>query len=68
MSNITKNWIRAVVFTGLLAWPVVESYRLWATTQKMTKALALERSVRAKLETARAKHVQVATTAPEPPK
>ena len=38
----------------------MESYRLWDTTQKMTDAQALERSVRTKLEAARAKHVQVA--------
>ncbi|HXJ60679.1 MAG TPA: hypothetical protein VNU68_28870 [Verrucomicrobiae bacterium] len=68
MSNKAKIWIRVVVFTGVLAWPAVETYRFWTTLQKMKEAQALERSVRAKLETARAKHVQVATTSAEPAK
>lgn len=60
MNSKTKIWIRVVVFTGLLAWPAVETYRLWDTTEKLTEAQALERSVRVKLEAARAKSVQVA--------
>lgn len=60
MNTKTKNSIRVVVFAAILAWPAVETFRLWDTTQKMTEAQALERSVRTKLEAARAKHVQVA--------
>ena len=60
MNSQTKIWIRVVVFAGVLAWPAVETYRLWDTTQKLTEAQALERSVRVKVEAARAKNVQVA--------
>lgn len=66
MSIKTKIWIRVVVFAGLLAWPGVETYRLWVTTQRMEQAQALERSVRVKLEAARAKHTQVAGTPAKP--
>ena len=60
MNIKTKNSIRVGVIAAILAWPAVETYRLWDTTQKMTEAQALERSVRTKLEATRAKHVQVA--------
>jgi hypothetical protein len=60
MNSTTKIWIRVIVFAGILAWPAIETYRLWDTTQKLTEAQALERSVRVKLEAARAKNVQVA--------
>jgi hypothetical protein len=60
MSIKTKIWIRTVVIVGLIAWPGYETYKLWWTTQKMAEAQALERTVRAKLEATRAKHVQVA--------
>lgn len=66
MSSQTKNCIRVAVIAGVLAWPVFETYRLWVTTQQMQQALALERTVRAKLEATRAKHVEVATTPPTP--
>lgn len=66
MSIKTKVWIRVVVFAGILAWPGVETYRLVVTTQKMEEAFALERSVRGKLEAARAKHTQVAVTPANP--
>jgi Tfp pilus assembly protein PilE len=68
MSIKVKICIRVVVIVALLAWPGVETYRLWVTTQKMSEAQALQRSVQAKLEAARAKHVQVATTAAQPAK
>jgi Tfp pilus assembly protein PilE len=64
MNNTTKIWIRVVVIVGILAWPAVETYRLLDTTQKLTEAQALERSVRVKLEAARAKNVQVAGSSP----
>ena len=54
----TKNLIRTVVALGVLAWPAVEAYRLWATTQQLHQAQALERSVTAKLDSARARHSQ----------
>ena len=60
MSNNAKVWIRVVVIAGIVAWPTVESYRLWDTTQKMQVALALEHSVAVKLEVTRAKQAQVA--------
>jgi hypothetical protein len=63
MSNTTKIWIRAVVLAAIVAWPTVETCRLWATQQQLEKALALERSVQTKLEAARAKKVQVAGSA-----
>ncbi len=62
MNTKNKIWIRVIVIVGIFAWPATESYRLYLTTQKMAAAQALERSVRAKLEAARAKHVQVAST------
>lgn len=60
MNSTAKIWIRVVVIAGILAWPGIETYRLWITTQKLTEAQALERSVRVKLEAARAKSVDVA--------
>jgi hypothetical protein len=62
MSIKTKIWIRSIVIAGILAWPGVESFRLWDTAQKLAGAQALERSVKVKLEAARARHVQVAST------
>ena len=54
----TKNLVRTVVILGVVAWPTVESYRLWSTTQRLHEAQALERSVTAKLDAARARHAQ----------
>lgn len=66
MSTKTKFWIRVTVVAGILAWPAVESYRLWDTTQKLEQAQALERSVQVKLEATRAKHTEVAGTPANP--
>ncbi len=66
MNSKIKIWIRVIVLVGILSWPRVETYRLWVTTQKMVQAQALERSVRAKVEAARARHVQVVNAAPAP--
>lgn len=55
-----KNIVRTVVVLGVLAWPAVETIRLWATTQKLHEAQALERSVTAKLASVRAQHAQIA--------
>lgn len=60
MNSTAKIWIRVVVIAGILAWPGIETYRLLDTNQKLIEAQALERSVRVKLEAARAKNVQVA--------
>ena len=60
MNSKTKFWIRVVVVVGLLAWPGVESYRLWVTNQKARESQALQQSVQVKLQAARAKHTQVA--------
>lgn len=60
MNTKTKFWIRVLVIAGLLAWPAVETYRLWTANQKLADAQALQRSVQAKVEAARAKQVQVA--------
>ncbi len=54
----TKNLIRTVVILGVIAWPTIEAYRLWVTTQQLHQAQALERSVTAKLDSARARHSQ----------
>jgi hypothetical protein len=55
-----KNLIRTFVILGILAWPTVETYRFWRTTQKLAEAQALEQTVTAKLENARARNAQVA--------
>jgi hypothetical protein len=60
MKTTTKFWIRTLVLAGLIAWPSVETYRLWATNQKLAEAQALRQSVQAKLDSTRAKQVQVA--------
>lgn len=60
MNTQTKTWIRAAVVAGVIAWPAVETFRLIATQQKLAEAETLQQTVQAKLDTARAKHVQVA--------
>ena len=60
MNSTAKIWIRVIVIAGILAWPGIETYRLLETNQKLVEAQTLERSVRVKLEAARAKNVQVA--------
>ena len=60
MNTKTKFWVRLVVLVAVLAWPAVETWRLWDTKQKLVEAEALHRTVQAKYEAVRAKHVQVA--------
>jgi hypothetical protein len=60
MSNNVKIVIRVVVIVGLVAWPSVETFRLWQTAQQMKEAQALERKVAAKLDATRAKQAQIA--------
>ena len=59
----TKNLIRTVVVLGMVAWPSVETYRLWKTTQQLEQAQALERSVTAKLASAQARHAHAQVAA-----
>lgn len=60
MNTKTKFWVRLVVVVAVLAWPAVETWRLWDTKQKLEEAQALQRRVQTKYEATRAKHVQVA--------
>jgi Tfp pilus assembly protein PilE len=60
MNTKTKFWIRVVVLVAVLAWPAVETWRLFDTKQKLKDAQALQQRVQTKYEAARAKHVQVA--------
>jgi hypothetical protein len=59
-----KNWIRTVVIVGIVAWPTVETYRLWAMTQKLQAAQALQRTADQNLAAAREKHAQIAKAEP----
>lgn len=60
MNTKTKFLVRLVVLAAVLAWPAVETWRLLDTKQKLVEAQALNRTVQAKYEASRAKHVQVA--------
>jgi predicted negative regulator of RcsB-dependent stress response len=60
MNTKTKFWIRVLVVAGIVAWPSVETYRLWATNQKLVEAQVLQKTVQAKVDSVRAKHTQVA--------
>ena len=60
MNTQSKTFVRAAVVAGLLAWPGVETFRLIATQQQAAAAEELQRSVQAKLDVVRAKHVQMA--------
>jgi len=66
MNTSNKTLIRAVILAGVLAWPTVETCRLWATKQKLVEAQELQLSVQTKLEAARAKNVQVAGSVDAP--
>jgi hypothetical protein len=45
----TKNWIRLVVASALLAWPGVETYRYYVATQQLAAATQLQESVTMKV-------------------
>jgi Tfp pilus assembly protein PilE len=60
MNTKTKFLVRLVVLAAVLAWPAVETWRLFDTKQKLTEAQALQQRVQTKYEATRAKHVQVA--------
>jgi hypothetical protein len=54
----TKNWIRIGVLTALLAWPAVESYRLYVAQQQLEASLKLQSQVNGRLQIARLNHTQ----------
>jgi hypothetical protein len=54
----TKNWIRVSVVAALLAWPGVETYRLFVAKQQATTCLERQKSVEIAL--ARLKSVEMA--------
>ena len=60
MNTKTKFWALLVVVAAVLSWSAVETWRLWDTKQKLVEAQSLQRTVQAKYEATRAKHVQVA--------
>jgi hypothetical protein len=61
-----KNWIRAAVLTGLLAWPGLETYRLWVAKKQLTASAELERSVSQRLVSLKKLHVpSLAPSEPE---
>ncbi len=49
----TKNCIRVAVLIGLLAWPAVESYRLYLAQKQLEASLLLESQVNGRLQMAR---------------
>jgi len=56
----SKNCIRIAVLTALLAWPAVETYRLYAARQELTASNKLQQSVNARLAQLRST-TQIAT-------
>ena len=61
-----KNLVRTVVLLGLIAWPGVESYRLWEAQQDLASRQKVEAKVTTRLAMAKAKNSQLATVAPDP--
>jgi regulatory protein YycH of two-component signal transduction system YycFG len=61
-----KNLVRTVVLFGLVAWPAVESYRLWEAQQDLASRQKVEAKVTTRLAMAKAKNAQLATVAPDP--
>ena len=61
-----KNLVRTVVLLGLVAWPAVESYRLWEAQQDLASRIKVESKVTTRLAMAKAKNAQLATVAPDP--
>jgi hypothetical protein len=56
----SKNCIRIVVLTALVAWPTVETYRLYVAKQELAASSQREQSVNARLAQLRST-TQVAT-------
>ena len=61
-----KNLVRTVVLLALIAWPAVESYRLWEAQLDLASRLAVESKVTTRLAMAKARDAQLATVAPDP--
>ena len=61
-----KNLVRTVVLLGLVAWPAVESYRLWEAQQDLASRIKVESKMTTRLAMAKAKNAQLATVAPDP--
>ena len=53
-----KNWIRAVVLTGLIAWPAVEGYRLHVAKKQLAQSEQLQKKVMMASEAAKLKYAQ----------
>lgn len=56
----SKNCVRIVVLVALLAWPTVETYRLYAANQELAASSKLQQSVSVRLTQLR-NTTQVAT-------
>jgi hypothetical protein len=56
----SKNCIRTLVVAALIAWPAVETYRLYAANQELAASNKLQQTVSAKLAQLRST-TQVAT-------
>jgi hypothetical protein len=55
------TWIRAVVYSAILAWPAVETYRWYQAHQALAASTELERKVSTRLAESKAKqNTQVA--------
>ncbi len=50
-----KTWIRAVVYSAILAWPAVETYRWYQAHQQLAASTELERKVSTRLASSKAK-------------
>jgi len=60
-----KTLIRTLVWTAIIAWPSVETYRWYAAEQDLASRLQVEAKVMHRLAMTKQK-VQMAQTAPEP--
>ena len=49
------TWIRAVVYSAILAWPAVETYRCYKAHQQLAANTELEAKVSTRLAAAKAK-------------
>ncbi|HUR44614.1 MAG TPA: hypothetical protein VMZ27_01970 [Candidatus Saccharimonadales bacterium] len=61
-----KNLVRTVVMLALIAWPAVESFRLWEARQDLASRQKVESKVTTRLAMAKAKNAQLANVAPAP--
>ena len=61
-----KNLVRTVVLLALVAWPAVESFRLWEAQQDLASRQKVEAKVSTRLAMTKAKNAQLATVVPAP--